>query len=286
MKIYNTEEHLSCYCYEGGVVPVIEVRKIKRMETGELSLSSNEIVLVVSGKIRLNIYDNQGVEFRKGQFVFLPAGFSLSYKAIAKSQILIFRLDESIHLCHSYSLERLFSKVKKIEKPEIVSVLEFNTRIWHFAKGLVDTWDDGLKCRFYLQAKINELLILIRLYYSEEQLGRFFYFILSSDTAFSEFVRMSYLQYPTVNKLAEAMNMTPQQFTRRFNSVFGQAPYGWMQREKARLVYGEICRSDKPIKEIASKYGFPIPANFNRFCKTSFGMNPGEIRKKRLQPHN
>ena len=283
MKIYNAAEHLSCYCYEGGVKPVIELRKIERMETGDLPLLCNEIVLVVSGKIRLNIFDNLSLDLRTGQFVFLPMGFSLFYKALAKGQLLIFRLDESIHLCHSYSLERLFSKEKKIEKSEFITVLEFNTRLWHFAKGLIETWEDGLKCRFYLQAKINELLILIRLYYSEEQLGRFFYFILSSDTAFMEFVRTSYLQYPTVSKLAEAMNMTPQQFTRRFNDVFGQAPYGWMQREKARLIYGEICRSDKPIKEIASKYGFPIPANFNRFCKTSFGMNPGEIRKKRLQ---
>ena len=283
MKIYNAEEHLSCYCYEGGGDPVIEIRKIKRMETGELSLSKNEIVLVVGGKIRLNIYDNTGLEIQKGQLVFLPSGFRFSYKTIAKGQILIFRLDESIHLCHSYSLERLYSKVKKIEKSELVTVLEFNARIWHFAKGLIETWEDGLKCRFYLQAKINELLILLRLYYSEEQLGNFFYFILSSDTAFSEFIRMNYLQYPTVGKLAEAMNMTTQQFTRRFNEVFGQAPYGWMQRDKARMIYGEICRNDKPLKEIASKYGFPIPANFNRFCKISFGMNPGEIRKKRSQ---
>ena len=283
MKIYNAEEHLSCYCYEGGVDPLIEVRKIKRMETGKLSLSHNEIVLIVSGKIRLNIYDNMGVELGKGQFVFLQVGCNLSYKTVAKGQLVIFRLEDSIHLCHSYSLERLYSKLKRIEKQEILTVLEFNFRIWHFAKGLVDTLEDGLKCRFYLQAKITELLILIRLYYPEEQLGRFFYFMLSSDTAFSESVRMSYMQYPTVSKLAEAMNMTSQQFTRRFNNVFGQAPYGWMQREKARLIYGEICRSDKPIKEIASKYGFLIPANFNRFCKTSFGMNPGEIRKKRLQ---
>jgi len=283
MKIYNAEEHISCFCYEGVENPLIEVRQMKRMETGEVSLSCNEIVLIVCGKVRLNIYDQLGVEFCKGQFVFIPAGYRLSYKAIAKGEILIFRLDESIHLCHSYSLERLYSKLKKIDKPQGFAVLDFNVRIWHFAKGLVETLTDGLKCHFYLQAKVNELLILIRLYYSEEQLGRFFYFILSPDTVFSEFVRINYLQYATVGKLSEAMNMTPQQFTRRFNHVFGQAPYGWMQREKARLVYGEICRSDKPIKEIASKYGFPIPANFNRFCKMSFGMNPGEIRKKRSQ---
>jgi len=279
MDIYNVEEHLACYCYDGGVNPLINICKFNRLDRGEKLLSCNEILCVLSGKIRINIYDNLNVELSKGQCVFLPSDFYVFYKAIAQSKVIIFRLDENIHLCYSYGLEQLYSRVKQIEKPESPAVLDFNVRMWSFANNLVDTWEDGLKCQLLLQAKVNELLLLLRAYYPEELLGRFFYFVISSDTAFSEFVRMSYLQYPTVNKLAEAMHMTPQQFTRRFNSVFGQAPYGWMQREKARLIYGEICRSDKPIKEIAAKFGFPVPANFNRFCKTAFGMNPGAIRK-------
>jgi AraC-like DNA-binding protein len=106
--------------------------------------------------------------------------------------------------------------------------------------------------------------------------------VLNSDIAFAEFIRINHLKYPTVNDLAQAMNMTAQQFSKRFNHVFGQAPYKWMQLEKARLIYGEICRNNKSFKEIATSYGFNIPANFNRFCKTSFGVSPGEIRKKRL----
>ena len=281
MDICNVEEHLSCYCYEGGERPLIEVRKVKRTETEEMLLSSNVIMLVMSGKIRINIINYKKVEINKGHFVFLPSDHSVFCKAIAKSKVLIFRLDESIRLCYSYSLDQLYNRVKNMEKPESLTVLDFNVRIWDFANALVNTWEDGLRCRIYLQDKINELLLLLRAYYPEEQLGRLFYDILSSDSVFSEFVRSSYLKYSTVNKLAEAMNMTSQQFTRRFNNVFGQAPYGWMQREKSRLIYGEICRSDKPIKEIAAQFGFTIPANFNRFCKAAFGMNPGEIRKKR-----
>jgi AraC-like DNA-binding protein len=281
MDIQNVEEHLSCHCYEGGENPLIEVRKIKRMETGETLLSCNEIIFVLSGKIRINMLYNQNGELNKGQFVFLPSGYNAFYKAINKSQIIIFRLDESIRLCYTYSLEHLYNRVKNDDKPENFSMLDSNVRMWHFINALVDTWEDGLRCRLYLQVKVSELLLLMRVYYSEEQLGQFFYFILRSDTAFAEFVRISYLQYPTVIKLAKAMNMTPQQFTKRFINVFGQAPYGWMLREKARLIYGELCQSDKPIQEIAAQFGFPIPANFTRFCKAAFGMSPGEIRKKR-----
>jgi AraC-like DNA-binding protein len=90
---------------------------------------------------------------------------------------------------------------------------------------------------------------------------------------------MNWLKHGNVTKLAEAMNMTAQQFTKRFNCVFGETPYRWMQQEKARLIYGEICQNSKPLKEIAWDYGFTAYTHFSRFCRTSFNMNPVEIRK-------
>ena len=283
MKIYNVEEHLSCFCYDSKEVATVEVRRIMRMETDEIPLLHNEIVFILKGKLRMTLSDSLGADVSKGQFIFLPAGYKLLYKAFAKSLILIVRLKESINLCHAYSLDLLNNKIKRPEKMESLAVLDINSRLQHFADGLVKTWDDGLKCLFYLRSKINEALTMIRVYYPEEQLSRFFYFVLNSDTAFAEFVRMNHLKYNTVNELALAMEMTSQQFSKRFYNVFGQAPYKWMLVEKARLIYGDICRSHKSFKEIATDYGFTIPSNFNRFCKTSFGLNPGEIRRSRME---
>ena len=184
-------------------------------------------------------------------------------------------------LCHTFNLNRLNSNISKSAKPTILESMEINIHLKNLAKGLVATWEDGLKCRFYFQAKITEVLIMLRAYYDEEQLFRFFYYYFTPDVAFAEFVQANHLKCSTVNEFANALNMTTQQFTRRFNSIYGEAPYGWMQREKAQLIYGEICRCNKSIKEIANEYGFNILSNFNRFCKAAFGMNPREIRKAR-----
>jgi len=282
MKIYNIEEHLSCYCYDKDEKPMVEIRKVKNMAMGEILFSCNEIVFVLEGRLRLSLRNNPDGELRSGQIVFLPAGDKLHYKALTRCRLLIFRLEDSIHLCHTFGLERLNSIINEVDKPETLVPLEMNDRLQHFAQGMIDTMGDGLRCRIYLQARINSLLIMLRAYYPVEQLCLFFAPILSPDTLFSEQVRSNYLKYRTVNDLAMAMNMTPQQFTRRFNNVFGQPPYEWMQQEKARLIHGEICRSNKPFKEIANRYGFTVQANFNRFCQTAFAMSPGEIRKKRL----
>ena len=281
MKIFNVEEHLDCYCYDSGLYPLIEVRKFKLLEFGDIALSSNEIVFVLKGKLRFSMHDFS-TEISHGHFVLLPATHKIHYKAFLKSTIMILRLNEDMQLCPTFNLDRLNKKQKSVERPPGFTVLEINIRIRHYISGLLSTLKDGLKCRYFFQAKITELLIMLRVFYSEEQQSSFFYYFFTTDAGFAEYVRSNHLRYATVNEFAVAMEMTPQQFARRFYSLFGENPYEWMQREKARLVYRDICRTNKPLKDIADKYGFHIQANFSRFCKAAFGMNPGEIRKKRL----
>ena len=282
MKIYNVEEHLSCYCYDKNIKSSIEVLKTNQTETEEISISFNEIVFVLKGKIRFTmLYNNFTVDISSGHMTFLPAHSQIRYKTFAGNVLVIIRLKDEIQLCPTFNINRLNSNIKKIKQPEVLESLEINARIRHFLKGLVDNLEDGLKCHYFFQSRITELLIMLRAYYSEEQLYRFFYYYFTPDAVFAEFVRASHLKYPTVSEFANALNMTTQQFTRRFNSIFGEAPYGWMQREKAQLIYGEICRTNRSLKDIADEYGFNIQSNFNRFCKMSFGMNPREIRKQR-----
>ena len=281
MKIYNVEEHLSCYCYSNDKKPLVEVRRNVQTEIEDILPLFNEIVFVLKGKLRLTMYDNANVDVGSGRFVFLPANHKMLSKTSAGSTLLILRLKNDMQLCHTFNFNRLNSNINKIEKPATFETLEINTRLKYFVQGLVDTCEDGLKCRFYLQAKITEALILLRVYYAEEQLFRFLYYYFTPDVAFVEFIQANHLKYPTVNEFANALDMTPQQFSRRFNSIFGEAPYGWMQRERAQLIYGEICRGNKSLTEIAGEYGFTVLSNFNRFCKMAFGMNPREIRNKR-----
>jgi len=281
MKIHNVEEHLSCYCYSDDEKPSIEVRKISEIENNNISLLFNEIIFVIKGTLRVSMQDDHIINVNHGRMIFLPANKIIHTKALAGSMFLILRIKDDIQLCHTFNLNRLRKHFDKNEKPVKIETLEANTYFKKYAKLLVNTFDDGLKCRFYFQAKITEALIMLRVYYPEKQLFRFFYNHFTPNTEFAEFIFANHMNYPTINEFANAMNMTPQQFSRRFNIVFGEAPYKWMQREKAQLIYGEICRSNRSLKDIAEEYGFNIQSNFNRFCKMSFGMSPREIRKKR-----
>ena len=282
MKIHNSKEHFDCYSFDNSEKPMVEVKRFRKMASGETSFSNNEIVFVMEGRLQLTLRNNPSGELFKGQGAFLPTGDKLSYKALTNTHVLIFRLEEEIQLCNSFSLERLYNMIIEVEKPEILVTLEMNVRLQEFLRGVADALADGLKCRIYFKTTITDLLIMLRVYYPPLELCRFFYPILSPNTFFSEQVRINFRKCHTVNDLASVMNMTTQQLTRRFNTVFGQPPYEWMQQEKARSIYADICKNNNPFKDIAKQYGFTAQANFNRFCQTAFGMSPGEIRKKRL----
>ena len=283
MTISNIEEHFNCYCYDSGKLqkPLVDVWNLKRSQEKEFTSSTNEIIFVVKGNINftlLSIYKSRKIE--KGHFIFLPAGGKVRCKAFASSQMLLMRLTDSINLCNMYSIEQLYSEMNNIEKPEGIFALNVNPRLQHFVEGLVHTWNDGLKCRNLFIADITKILTIIRHYYSKEELCWFFYSVLSPNTAFSKYVRMHHLKFRNVKDIAKSMNMSSQQFSRRFVSVFNQPPFEWMQQEKARLIYNEICTSEKPYKEIASDFGFSLQENFIRFCRTVFGAIPSDIRKR------
>ena len=259
---------------------LIESMELRSGETKEFTLPSNEIRLITSGRIHSILSGNTHGELRKGNIIFLSEGDRVSFKAYTKSSILIFRLSDNIHLCQNFSIEQLYTEMKGQEKPETPFPLEINARLWHFAIGVVNGLKDGLRCRIAHRAEISKLLIMLYVYYSKEDLYGFFYSILSPDTLFSDYVQKNHLKYRTISELANSMNMTSLQFTRRFKSAFGVTPHKWMQEEKAQIIYKEITNSTKPLKEIAIEFGFTDQSNFNRFCNTFYKLTPKQIRKQ------
>jgi AraC-like DNA-binding protein len=262
------------------------VRHLARGVSDEMTFSRNEIVFEMEGKIRFRFRDHPEKLVGKGYFVFLPVGGLFRYKAVKDSVVMVIRLHRNVKLCEGFIVEQLLAKSRpqeEMEKPESVTALEILPPIWHFLEGLNGCISDGLRCANYFNTKIEELFILLFVYYSKESLHDFFSLILSPDTLFSEQVRLNYHKYHTAQELAHSMHMTVSKFNKKFKSVFGMPPYQWMLEGKAKRIHSEVYSGNKPLKQIAEEYGFTAQSHLNRFCKEIFGINPGEIRKKREQ---
>jgi len=274
--LQNKEVHKNCFCYQSKERPMVELREFERATSGRIAIREQEIIFVLSGAIAIEIeYAERQCVVRANQFVFVPTGVDVKYRVSDDTTILTCRVEREVAECHIFRVNKMMTDSIACDE---IHVADFNDRIAHFVKGLADTVSDGLMCSIYTQLEVSRVLFLIHAYYPYDECLRIFSPVVSHDVRFSEFVRLNYSRYRTVELMAKAMNMSLQQFSKRFRRVFGRSPGSWMQEEKARDIYRELCQSSKTLKEIGAEYGFLQP-NFIRYCRMNYGMSPGAIRQ-------
>ncbi|MDR2868431.1 MAG: helix-turn-helix domain-containing protein [Bacteroidales bacterium] len=61
---------------------------------------------------------------------------------------------------------------------------------------------------------------------------------------------------------------------KKFNNNFGESPYQWIQKQKAKQIYIDIINKKKSLKEITSDYNFSSYQHFVKFCKEYLGFPP------------
>ena len=226
MNIYNIRKHQACFCYGAGKDALIEMWKLPHGTIQDnFSLSHHEIVFLVKGRVNYTICGYAPAELTAGRFIFVPIGRTVNFETQADCVLLIIRQTSGLRLCRSFSIEQLY-KIGVQDVPKEIISLGINPRIRQYLNGLQNTYDDGILCRYFFEAKITELFVLLRAYYSDEELFGLFLPILSPDTEFSEFVRRNHYKYKSVTEMAKAMNLTPVQFTNRFRRIFLQPPQG------------------------------------------------------------
>lgn len=280
MPIFYPNEHFTCKCYSSGDSPLIETRIVLPQQKGIDLSNTNCLIFLLEGNVNVEINGKQRDLVRR-DFIFVAKRMSLIFSMDNACKILIVRIKDQIQLCQSFNIIELVETAKKEKKPiENIefSVLKMCDPLWYYAKNLVSLLDDGLKCINFLRNKVEEVLILLRAYYTKEELYDIFYYILNPDAVFVEFVRQNWQNYRTVSELASAMNLSSQSFIKHFKEIYGRPPGEWILEEKSKLIFMEIKAGIKTFQQISDDFDFTAQSNFSRFCKKMFGASPYEIR--------
>lgn len=280
MEILDKARLQSCFYYENELPPTVEIRELEQGYEEEIIVRKNGISFMMKGEVRFTFRDYPEKTHHRGEFIFIPVGGMFRYRVIKKALIVIVRLNERVNLCEGCHIEELFKQggAQSERSSREVNALKMNLPLWHFLIGLNRAVRGGLNCRYYFDTKARELFILLKAYYSQEVLRDFFSLILSPDTEFSEHVRANHHKYKTAKELAEAMNLEPKLFSKKFMKIFGEPPINWMEKEKAYRIYAELNFGRKPIAQIADEFRFSSQSHLNKFCKRVFSKNPREIR--------
>lgn len=281
MELLYYKEHSACLYYEKGEKPLIEVCQITKGKTLDLITTDNKIICLKEGKVSIVLNDIPPYQATKGKIFLLPSAGKCRYKAIINSTIIIFRIRQPLQLCEVFTIDKLYQGKPQKDIKQQICDLQINESLTLFFEGLHVCISQGMKCQNYFSIKIKELLFYLRIYYTKEELQNFFLLILTSNTTFSEHIRLHWKQFHTIEQMAQSMNMTHRQFFARFTKAFGVKPQQWLNQQRATMIYGEIKNSNKQFKQISMENGFSHEALLTRFCKKQLGATPTQIREEK-----
>jgi AraC-like DNA-binding protein len=243
-------------------------------------LSEPVIFFLMDGIVRLTIKDADIYTVYKGEMFLLPDATHCKIEALEQSNLILCFLSVEFLLSERVLSEELIPENSDDKK--IIKKLPISKTILHFLLLLCRCMEEGLVSYYFFDLKRNELNLLLFAYYKEKELALFFRSVLSKDIQFKRFVLNNYLMVKNVQELAALANYSTSGFIKKFQKVFDESPYKWMQKQKATKMLIEINRGVKSLQEIANEYKFSSYQHFSGFCKAVFGFPPTEIYGKSL----
>lgn len=245
--------------------------------TSETDQHPSMLCFVLNGEVQLLCKERSVGVYNSNTIFLIPQYSQIRCKALSES--ILFCCDQGNKIkyceCHfsSNSAIPVTGDVRNGALPIVSQIDSFlSTMQVYLCK-------EKIACDYLFELKRKELLFLMHTYYPAEHLARFFFPLIGKDIDFKLLVLGNYL-HKSMEQLAAITNCSLSTFQRRFKDNFGESFYQWILNQRADLIYDEILNTRKSFQEIAFEQGFSSQMHFNKFCKSKYGITPGEIRKK------
>lgn len=281
--MYYLNEHVSCkyysYTVENGFVNH-SMSQFERFEKHN-TLSDN-LVFVSRGHFSLVVDSREPIHLTAGDFFYLPAGVHLECEALEQVDCLVLS-------CATYDLYERLVEMRYTRGPALKIVADECLRPYklvpHLQSFVNSTWEylaKGVKCKHLQDAKMNEVLVLLNMYYSDSELYKLFHSVISTcdHAQFRSQVLKNANQSRSATELADRCGFGVRQFERKFKDIFESSPYQWMLEQKKRNLLDKLIDEELPLKHIVLDFEFCSVSHLNEFCKRYYGNTSAEIRKK------
>ncbi len=280
-----TDEHQNCIYYTNSAPQSLLTRTLRKGTYMTLEQDdSNTLFFILGGGIAINIARYTNVTVNAGEFIFAENGNEVLIKATDDTTIVWACMKDQMSLCNEYSFKDLVNYYnehkRQLGKETAPCILPINHIIRQELECTCETINRGMLCVQYQKLKINILLMLLRAFYSKDDLVRLFRPVLNEDNEFKHAVHAAYNDQINVQELMTALDLSESTFNRKFTKVFGMTAGKYITRRKKDHVLRALLRTDLSVKEISEKFKF-TPGYIVKFSKTHFGKTPTELRAER-----
>lgn len=273
------EEHTSCSNYATEQKAIIQVYEEKAHRAVTKSITEKAtLIFLLKGTLHFAIDNEEPKEIQAGQMFLMPGG--CEFYAVAKTDVSVVTcfITPSMALCNQLTLKNLYKYAKlKNATDTIFAVLPISRLLQQELEQTKDTLQTGLLCYHYQYIKRDTIFLLLRAFYTKDELTRLFYPILNDDFNFKAKIMQLYSSSQNVNELIEQSGLPSTTFNRKFKVAFHTTPSKWLAQKKKESLLNEIRMTDLPLKEIAEEFNF-TPNYLIKFCKDHFGQTPTELR--------
>jgi AraC-like DNA-binding protein len=281
-----SEEHLNSPNYQREVKHGFTYREYPdgSVVTSD-GLDANVIIFMLQGALKFDCCTNHENILRPGNMLFMPIKTLCHLEYEAGSIVIEMHFEDWDFSCVTTPFNSLRSLSNYVDNS--ANVLKINDKLEAYLNLLTVYLRNGVSCDAFHKLKINEFFILLRHFYSKEQIAVFLAPVLGGSQDF----RMSCLKMRATSRNISDMvarsGMSKTKFYDVFRKEFGDVnPKKWFDSYLEYRILHEASKPEASVKQLTYTLDFDSESAFSQYCNRHFGMSASDLiksRKKRLE---
>ena len=268
-------------CHSYTVEPEAGFSLIKLKEGEKLVVERgdfNSLLFLIAGNFEINSEERNDYVVREGHFVFCFRAFQYEVKALSDVEIIKAHFITAGATCDMIPFNSIVGKIKKISYK--FTQVAMNEPMNLLLQSIRVYLDNSMKCNHLQRAKIQEMFIIFKFFYTPQIQLRTFYNLFDRNQSFVSLVRNNAPRVKTVEELADICGFSVQHFNNMFKQEFNDTPYSWMQKQRIQEIERLLTDTNVPLKSIIKMYSFTNHGHFALFCRKYLHKTPLKIRKE------
>lgn len=278
MKSHNQKNPLTQKYYNSDFnveFNIKQERKGKTIQIKEMQL--NHLLFILEGELNVSCNEFRNHLCVAGDMLFVSRESNLSAEAYTETTYLLLSFNNQTQLLEQLELGDL---KEYANERNIFNKLDVRPPLHGVLDSLLFYKKNKISSQLLDEAKQKEIFLVLKTFYTKQELSRFLKPILNQEMDFKAFVIKHHMGAKNVEELAQICNLSVRSLTRKFKVYFDDSPYRWMLKQKSHHVKEMLVDKKIPMQHIIKEYGFSSPAHFTTYCKKHFGMTPSAYRKE------
>lgn len=276
-SLYQKENFVHSY-FDSDCSVTFNIKQEKKGKTIQLKeVHLNHLLFILEGELNVSCNEFKNHLCIGGDMIFIARESNLIAETYTEVHYLLLSFNNQLQLIEQLDLSDL--KEYSNER-NIFSKLDIRPPLQGVLDSIIFYQKNKVTSQQLDEAKQKEIFLVMKTFYTQQELSRFLKPILNQDMDFKAFVIKHYVEAKNVDELAQLCNLSVRSLTRKFKIYFGDSPYRWMLKQKAHHIRMVLIDKKIPMQQIIKEYGFSSPAHFTTYCKKHFGMTPSSYRKE------